>query len=82
VNGELTSDPPPEVLQLPEGPLAYIDEGPREGRALIAVHGIPGSARDFRYLAPQLSSRVRFVRFDMPGFGGSAPPAPNSRWTS
>lgn len=72
MNGELTSDPPPEVLQLAEGPLAYIDEGPREGPALIAVHGIPGSARDFRYLAPQLSSRVRFVRLDMPGFGGSA----------
>lgn len=69
---ELTSDPPAEILDLPEGPLAYIDEGPRDAPALIAVHGIPGSARDFRYLAPQLSSRVRFVRLDMPGFGSSA----------
>jgi len=28
--------------------------------------------RDFRYLAPQLSGRLRFVRVDLPGFGGSA----------
>ena len=73
VSAELTSDPPAEVLNLPEGPLAYIDEGPREAPALVAIHGIPGSARDFRYLAPQVSSRVRFVRPDLPGFGGSAP---------
>jgi pimeloyl-ACP methyl ester carboxylesterase len=28
--------------------------------------------RDFRYLAPQLSDALRFIRVDLPGFGGSA----------
>lgn len=29
--------------------------------------------RDFRYLAPPLTKRLRLVRVDLPGFGGSAP---------
>ncbi len=33
---------------------------------------MPGCVRDFRYLAPQLTSALRFVRVDLPGFGGSA----------
>lgn len=65
------SDPPPSLVALPEGTLAFVDEGPREGPVLLAIHGIPGSVRDFRYLAPQLTDRVRFVRVDLPGFGGS-----------
>jgi len=36
------------------------------------MHGIPGSVRDFRYLAPALSGSLRLVRVDLPGFGGSA----------
>jgi pimeloyl-ACP methyl ester carboxylesterase len=68
-----TSDPKPSLLERAEGRLAYTDEGPRDAPALIAVHGIPGSVRDFRYLAPQVISSVRFIRMDLPGFGGSAP---------
>lgn len=68
-----TSDPEPQFLALPHGPLAYADEGPRDAPVLVAVHGIPGSLRDFRYLPPQLCGGVRLVRLDMPGFGASAP---------
>ena len=60
------------MLSLPEGPLTYVDEGPKDAPAVVAVHGIPGSVRDFRYLAPLLTDRVRFVRVDLPGFGGCA----------
>jgi pimeloyl-ACP methyl ester carboxylesterase len=67
-----TSDPEPSVLILPSGSLAYTDEGPTDGPPLFALHGIPGSVRDFRYLAPQLTRTVRFVRLDLPGFGASA----------
>jgi pimeloyl-ACP methyl ester carboxylesterase len=49
-----------------------VDEGPRDAPAVLAVHGIPGSVRDFRYLAPQVTSTLRLVRIDLPGFGGSA----------
>lgn len=67
------SDPPPSVASLPLGRLSYVDEGPRRAPALVALHGIPGSVRDFRYLAPQLTDRIRMVRLDLPGFGGSPP---------
>ena len=68
-----TSDPEPRRLDLAGGALAYTDEGPADAPALIAVHGIPGSGRDFRYLAPQLVPALRVVRIDLPGFGSSAP---------
>jgi len=67
------SDPPLTALELPHGALAYSDEGPRDTPALLAVHGIPGCIRDFRHLAPLLTDRLRFIRVDLPGFGGSAP---------
>ena len=38
----------------------------------FTLHGIPGSVRDFRYLAPPLTPHLRLVRVDLPGFGGSA----------
>src|SRR5262249_17299055 len=69
------SDPEPRRIELPHGVLAYTDEGPPDAPALIAVHGIPGSGRDFRYLAPQLTPALRVLRVDLPGFGGSAPVA-------
>jgi len=52
--------------------LTYVDEGPRDGFVFLTLHGVPGSVRDFRYLAPPLASEVRLVRVDLPGFGGSA----------
>jgi len=67
------SDPEPSRFEWGAGTLAYVDEGPKDAPALLAIHGIPGSLRDFRYLAPQLVPCVRVVRVDLPGFGGSAP---------
>jgi len=71
------SDPPRRFVQLPGGPLAYTDEG--SGPVVLAVHGLPGSGRDFRWLSPWLSYRlagrlsraVRVIRVDLPGFGRS-----------
>lgn len=68
-----TSDPEPVRFVRPHGVLTYTDEGPRGAPVVIAVHGIPGSGRDFRYLAPQITGHLRFLRLDLPGFGGSAP---------
>jgi 3-oxoadipate enol-lactonase/4-carboxymuconolactone decarboxylase len=70
-----TRDPEPRRAELPHGVVTYTDEGPAAAPVLIAVHGIPGSVRDFRYLAPQLLPALRVVRVDLPGFGGSAPVA-------
>ena len=63
------SDPPRRRVDLPKGPAAYIDEGPEEAPVLVALHGLPGSARDFRWLAPRLTPHFRVVRLDLPGFG-------------
>lgn len=64
---EQPSDPAPLRLALAHGTAAYVDEG--QGPAIVAVHGIPGSLRDFRWLAPALREHFRFVRVDLPGFG-------------
>lgn len=75
-----TSDPPLLRLVRDGSPLAYTDEGPPDAPAVLAVHGVPGSVRDFRYLGPQLDGSLRLVRVDLPGFGGSRP-APAQRPT-
>jgi len=67
-----TSDPEPLVAATPGGAVCYTDEGPRDAPALLCLHGVPGSVRDFRYLAPQLAGAVRVIRIDLPGFGCSA----------
>src|SRR6185503_8131495 len=66
---ERPSDPPPASGWLRPGPFGYTDEG--EGAALVALHGLPGSARDYRWLAPELEG-VRLVRLEQPGFGATA----------
>ncbi len=63
------SDPDPRELTLSAGPAAYTDEG--EGSVLLCVHGLPGSHRDFRWLAPALPG-CRVLRVALPGFGGTA----------
>jgi pimeloyl-ACP methyl ester carboxylesterase len=50
------------------GSVGYTDEG--DGPPIVLVHGLPGSHRDWRYLAACLSN-FRVIRLDMPGFGGS-----------
>jgi pimeloyl-ACP methyl ester carboxylesterase len=67
VQPDAPSDREPAAVQLPEGPVFVADEG--RGPVLLAVHGVPGSHRDFRWLAPVVRERVRIVRPDLPGFG-------------
>jgi pimeloyl-ACP methyl ester carboxylesterase len=54
---------------------SYVYDGPAdrdraEVPTFLLIHGLPGSARDFRWLAPVLASHgARVVRVEMPGFG-------------
>jgi 3-oxoadipate enol-lactonase len=66
------SDPEPRHATVLGATLSYADEGPREAPAVLALHGIPGSLLDFRYVAPLVTRHLRFVRVELPGFGGSA----------
>jgi pimeloyl-ACP methyl ester carboxylesterase len=63
------SDPERRTAEGRDGPFTFTDEG--SGPAIVAVHGLPGSARDFRWLGAALPGTVRFVRLDLPGFGGT-----------
>lgn len=65
---DVPSDPSTRVAWLRTGSFTYTDEG--EGRVLVALHGLPGGVRDYRWLAPALDG-VRFVRIEQPGFGGT-----------
>ena len=61
------SDPEIRKLQLPTGTAGVTD--PSDGPALVSIHGLPGSVRDFRWLGSCVETALRFVRIDMPGFG-------------
>lgn len=63
------SDPVRRTVALAGGPAAYTDEGPADAPALLCIHGLPGSGRDFRWLAPAFAGRMRVIRLDLPGFG-------------
>lgn len=73
----------PELRQLPRprGVVSYTDEGTshRAGDAIVLIHGLPGSVRDYRWLESALRASdptgslrgMRVVRLDMPGLGGT-----------
>jgi esterase len=67
------SDPPLHAARVAGARLTFTDEGAPHGTAFFAIHGVPGSVRDFRYLAPPLASFARLIRVDLPGSGGSEP---------
>jgi pimeloyl-ACP methyl ester carboxylesterase len=69
----VTSDPEARLVPTSVGPIAVSEEGPADALPILCVHGIPGSRRDFRYLAPLLAKRFRVLRLEMPGFGESPP---------
>lgn len=76
---ETPSDPPLQTVHLPgRGAFAYTVEG--EGPVLVVIHGLPGSVRDFRWLGAALGDRLRLVRLDLPGFGGT-PARSRSGWS-
>lgn len=54
-------------VSLAKGPAAFVDAG--LGPPVVCVHGLPGAARDFRWLIPPLARRVRLIAVDLPGFG-------------
>lgn len=60
------TDPEGEML----GDVHVVVEGDRRRPAVVLLHGVPGSTRDFRYLGPSLvEAGLCGVRLDLPGFG-------------
>ena len=49
------------------------DEGPRDGPAIVLLHGIGSSLHTFDGWAEGLAQRFRVIRYDLPGAGLSSP---------
>jgi pimeloyl-ACP methyl ester carboxylesterase len=56
----------------------YREAGPKEGPAILLLHGFPTSSHMFRNLMPALADRFRVVAPDFPGFGFSDAPERDS----
>jgi pimeloyl-ACP methyl ester carboxylesterase len=61
-------------VQLRGGAAQVFDAG--AGFPVVAIHGLPGNSRDFRWFGGALGDRVRLVRIDLPGCGGT----PTASW--
>jgi len=58
-----------------QGTLRYIDKGPRKGKAILLLHGIPTSGWLYRHMIDDLAaSGYRVIAPDMLGFGSSDSP--------
>jgi pimeloyl-ACP methyl ester carboxylesterase len=55
----------------------YREAGPRNGPAILLLHGFPSSSRMFDTLMPLLADRYHLVAPDYPGFGNSEAPSPD-----
>ena len=61
--------------------LAYVDEGPRDGKPIVLLHGMPTSSWLYRNIIPLLASQgLRVIAPDMLGFGASDKPADQSQY--
>ena len=42
--------------------------------AVVCLHSVPGSGRDFQWLLPETGKIVRSIALDLPGFGRADKP--------
>jgi len=62
--------------------MAYVDEGPRDARPVLLVHGEPSWSYLYRHMAPPLlDAGLRTVVPDLIGFGRSDKPAAREDYT-
>lgn len=73
---------PPRYIELPTGVddstlrIAYVDEGPPDAPAVLAMHGEPSWSYLYRHMIPPLvDAGLRVVAPDLVGFGRSDKPA-------
>ena len=62
-------DLPVETCRVLGTRVGFTCEGPTAGLPLVLIHGVPGGAHDYRYLAPLLAESCRVYRLELPGFG-------------
>ncbi|WP_448003507.1 alpha/beta fold hydrolase [Agromyces bauzanensis] len=63
------------TLAVQGGRIAYLDLGPRDGRPVVLVHGMPTSSYLYRRIADRLAAAgLRVIAPDLLGFGASEKP--------
>jgi pimeloyl-ACP methyl ester carboxylesterase len=67
------TDPPVLQLTVQGQEIHYTDQGPSSGPTVVAIHGYPGSPKDFRYMGPHLEPKLRLIRLALAGQGHSPP---------
>ncbi|MEN9306754.1 MAG: hypothetical protein RL173_686 [Fibrobacterota bacterium] len=61
--------------------IAYLDMGPREGKPIVLLHGMPTSSWLYRNIAPALAREgLRVIAPDMLGFGASDKPSSHASY--
>jgi haloalkane dehalogenase len=62
--------------------MAYLDEGPRDGQAVVLLHGEPSWSYLYRFMIPGLvAAGLRVVAPDLIGFGRSDKPSDREDYT-
>lgn len=64
---------PDDILEIDGQRLHLRDEGPRDGSAVVLLHGLGSSLHTFDGWAAGLAATHRVIRFDLPGAGLSGP---------
>lgn len=66
------------TLSLDDGDIYVCQDGPRDGHALLLIHGSASSTRSWDPLVPLLTGSHRVIRIDLLGHGRSAKPSDRS----
>ena len=64
---------PSDLVEIDGITLHLRDEGPRDGPAIVLLHGLGSSLHTFDGWAERLSLRFRVIRLDLPGAGLTGP---------
>src|SRR5262249_16020694 len=62
------------TVKVRELDIFYREAGPKDGPAVLLLHGFPTSSQMFRTLIPHLADRYHVLALDYPGFGHSSMP--------
>jgi len=62
------------ILPVDGGNIAVAQDGPRDGPALVLIHGLGSSMRSWDPVVPMLATSYRVIRIDLLGHGRSAKP--------
>ncbi len=66
----------PHYLELGDGlRMHYLDEGPRDARPIVMLHGEPSWSYLYRFMVPPCAERYRVLAPDLVGFGRSDKPS-------